>query len=67
MLTGAAPIVREVLEFFDACGVLVLEGYGLSETTAAATLNTAHSFRFGTVGRPLPGVRGVDRAPTGRS
>jgi long-chain acyl-CoA synthetase len=56
VLTGAAPIAGEVLEFFDACGVLVLEGYGLSETTAAATLNTAQSFRFGTVGRPLPGV-----------
>jgi long-chain acyl-CoA synthetase len=56
VLTGAAPIAREVLEFFDACGVLILEGYGLSETTAAATLNTPSAFRFGAVGRPLPGV-----------
>ena len=56
VLTGAAPIATDVLEFFDACRVLVLEGYGLSETTAAAALNTAVSFRFGTVGRPLPGV-----------
>ena len=39
-LTGAAPIAQDVLEFFDACGVLVLEGYGMTETTAAATLNT---------------------------
>ncbi|MHB1569665.1 MAG: AMP-dependent synthetase/ligase, partial [Solirubrobacteraceae bacterium] len=54
-LTGAAPIAREVLEFFDACGVLVLEGYGLSESTAAATLNTTSAVRFGTAGRPLPG------------
>jgi long-chain acyl-CoA synthetase len=54
-LTGAAPIGREVLEFFDACGVLVLEGYGMTETCAAATLNTRREFRFGTVGRPLPG------------
>jgi long-chain acyl-CoA synthetase len=54
-LTGAAPIGREVLEFFDACGVLVLEGYGMTETCAAATLNTRDDFRFGTVGRPLPG------------
>jgi long-chain acyl-CoA synthetase len=54
-LTGAAPIPREVLEFFDACGVLVLEGYGMTETTAAATLNTQARFRFGTVGRALPG------------
>ena len=54
-LTGAAPIGREVLEFFDACGVLILEGYGMTETCAAATLNTRDDFRFGTVGRPLPG------------
>ena len=39
-MCGAAPIAREVLEFFDACGVLVLEGYGMTETCAAATLNT---------------------------
>jgi long-chain acyl-CoA synthetase len=55
-LTGAAPIAPEVLEFFDACGVLVLEGYGMTETTAAATLNTERELRFGTVGRPLPGT-----------
>jgi long-chain acyl-CoA synthetase len=55
-MCGAAPVSREVLEFFDACGVLILEGYGMTETTAAATLNTAGSFRFGTVGRPLPGT-----------
>jgi long-chain acyl-CoA synthetase len=55
-LTGAAPIGAEVLEFFDACGVLVLEGYGLTESCAASTLNTAREHRFGTVGRPLPGT-----------
>ena len=55
-LTGAAPIAQDVLEFFDACGVLILEGYGLTETTAAATLNTQNAFRFGTVGRALPGT-----------
>lgn len=55
-LTGAAPISHDVLEFFDACGVAVLEGYGMTETTAAATLNTAAQTRFGTVGRPLPGT-----------
>jgi len=64
VLTGAAPIATEVLEFLDACVVLVLEGYGLSETTAAATLNTATGFRFGTAGRPLPGVD-VSIAPGG--
>ena len=55
-LVGAAPVARELLEFFDACGVLVLEGYGLTETCAAATLNTPDAHRFGTVGKPLPGT-----------
>jgi long-chain acyl-CoA synthetase len=63
-LTGAAPIAVEVLEFLDACGVTVLEGYGLTETCAAATLNTADELRFGTVGRPLPGMS-VDIADDG--
>jgi long-chain acyl-CoA synthetase len=55
-LCGAAPIGREVLEFFDACGVLVLEGYGMTETCAAATLNTPQAVRYGSVGRPLAGT-----------
>jgi long-chain acyl-CoA synthetase len=55
-LTGAAPIARDVLDFFDACGVLVLEGYGMSETCAAGTINTPGTHRFGTVGRALPGT-----------
>jgi long-chain acyl-CoA synthetase len=63
-LTGAAPIGREVLEFFDACGILILEGYGMTETCAAATLNTPGAYRFGTVGRPLPGSE-VAIAPDG--
>jgi long-chain acyl-CoA synthetase len=54
-LTGAAPIDRELLEFFDACGVTVLEGYGMTETCAAATLNPPGAPRFGTVGKALPG------------
>jgi long-chain acyl-CoA synthetase len=56
-LVGAAPIAPELLEFFDACGVLVLEGYGLTETCAATTLNTVDALRFGTVGKPLPGAQ----------
>jgi long-chain acyl-CoA synthetase len=55
-LTGAAPIPREVLEFLDACGITVLEGYGMTETTAAATLNPPDDPRFGTVGPALPGM-----------
>lgn len=54
--SGAAPISKEVLQFFDACGVLVLEGWGMTETAAAGTINTIDDLRFGSVGRPLPGV-----------
>jgi long-chain acyl-CoA synthetase len=54
--TGAAPIAREILEFFYACGVPVMEGYGMTETATVATVNTPESFRLGSVGKPLPGV-----------
>ncbi|HEV2997589.1 MAG TPA: long-chain fatty acid--CoA ligase [Solirubrobacteraceae bacterium] len=54
--SGAAPIAREILEFFWACGVPVLEGYGMTETATAATVSTIEDHKFGTVGRPLPGV-----------
>jgi long-chain acyl-CoA synthetase len=56
VVTGAAPIGPEVIEFFAACGVTVLEGYGMTETCAAATLNTPSEWRVGSVGRPLPGT-----------
>ena len=55
-VTGAAPIAPEILEFFYACGVPVLEGWGMTETTAVGTVCTLDAFRFGTVGRPMPGV-----------
>jgi len=54
--SGAAPIAREILEFFWAAGVPVLEGYGMTETATAATTSTVENHRFGTVGRALPGV-----------
>ncbi len=54
--SGAAPIAKEILEFFWACGVPVLEGYGMTETATAATVSTVSNHRFGTVGRALPGV-----------
>ncbi len=54
--SGAAPIAREILEFFWAAGVPVLEGYGMTETATAATISTIEDHKFGTVGRPLPGV-----------
>ncbi len=55
--TGAAPIAREILEFFWAAGVPVLEGYGMTETSTIATASTIEDHRFGTVGRALPGVQ----------
>src|SRR3954452_126564 len=54
--TGAAPIAQEILEFFFACGCAVMEGYGMTETTGVGTTNTRAEHRFGSVGRPLPGV-----------
>ena len=53
-LTGAAPIAPEIIQFFDDCGILVVEGYGMTESCAAATLNTPTEFKIGSVGRPLP-------------
>ncbi len=57
-VTGAAPIAQEILEFFYACGVPVMEGYGMTETATVATVNRARggNFRFGSVGKALDGV-----------
>ncbi len=54
-VTGAAPINPEILRFFDAAGVLVVEGWGMTETSTAATISRPDAFKFGTVGRPFPG------------
>ena len=55
-VSGAAPINPDILRFFDAAGVLVLEGWGMTETSTAATIATPEVFKFGTIGKPFPGV-----------
>ena len=52
-VTGAAPINPDILRFFDAAGVLVVEGWGMTETSTAATISRPEAFKFGTVGKPF--------------
>jgi long-chain acyl-CoA synthetase len=54
--SGAAPIAKEILEFFYACGAPVLEGYGMTETSTVTTTSTVADHKLGTVGRPIPGA-----------
>jgi long-chain acyl-CoA synthetase len=53
LISGGAPLAAEIAEFFHSVGLIVLEGYGLTETMAAAFLNTLSRYRFGTVGPAL--------------
>ncbi len=54
-VSGAAPINPDILRFFDAAGVLILEGWGMTETSTAATIATPDDFKFGTIGKPFGG------------
>jgi long-chain acyl-CoA synthetase len=67
--SGGAALAPEVAEFVDSLGILVCEGYGLTETAPIATCNTPAARRIGSVGKPIPGVRvtlaPVEDAPPG--
>ena len=54
--SGGAPLSKEVMEFFDALDLTIYEGYGLTECTTACSVNRPDAYKFGTVGKPLPGV-----------
>lgn len=56
-ISGGAPLAKDISLFFHACEVLILEGYGLTETTAAICVNTPFDYQFGSVGKPIGDVK----------